>query len=709
MRRSLALTCLLWLACTSTLAEAVTYYTGPAGSDGNTCVQAQTITTPKLTVVAGLGCLASGETLIIRDGTYVESINNTIPAGTVNARTTVQAENKNLAILRPTTGSASGGDVVTISNRSYITLDGLVIDGITVANNALRLNGTTSFVIVQNGTLINGGRGSASDTGNGVFLQDAGTTDNQLINLDVTDSGTIGSNQEHGIYIRSPRNIVERCRISGSSGHGVHQYTTVANQGSDNVVRYNEIFNNGEWGILLGSGNNGLAHHNIVRGNGDGVRAGFQGLQDMKFYHNTIYNNSGQCIHFRTGTTNSIARNNLCHTNTAKILDQGTTSTITHNLCETTTNCGTSAQTQASATAVMLAPATNSFSLVAGSLAIDNGITISGGPGQSCVGCSNGSAPDIGAHETLAFVAGNCTIPDTASDNQLIINLTGNVAAFAPLYPATSCTGFTAKKNGANNVVTACSRTGDYQETVTLTSAYVNGDTGSFQWASGNVTDGADIGRGIGAAGSGKNQPLLAIGTDQACTNLVGAVSTPTLDQVDYRFERWGGSSESGSDGNFKAQTGVTPWAGGQFRYRSAVKNTGAGNKEGQGYPLRYSKDSGAYTAISTCPAADVCLDGTGELLSSTTTNQLTCATFTAGSVQMSAASAPNVTLAAGICTELLYALKTDSALAAGTTLDFRPYQADGTALNAYAVTGRVTIGSAQSGAAGGVMSGGTR
>ena len=62
-------------------AYCATYYTAKSGSNSNSCAQAQNVSTPKLTIGAGIGCLSSGETLIVKAGTYNESLDST-PSGT---------------------------------------------------------------------------------------------------------------------------------------------------------------------------------------------------------------------------------------------------------------------------------------------------------------------------------------------------------------------------------------------------------------------------------------------------------------------------------------------------------------------------------------------------------------------------------------------------------------------------------------------------
>ena len=64
------------LALTPVIAHGSTYYVAKTGQDGNTCAQAQSRSTPKLTIKAGLACLAGGDTLIIKAGTYTETFVN---------------------------------------------------------------------------------------------------------------------------------------------------------------------------------------------------------------------------------------------------------------------------------------------------------------------------------------------------------------------------------------------------------------------------------------------------------------------------------------------------------------------------------------------------------------------------------------------------------------------------------------------------------
>src|SRR5262245_39434878 len=56
------------------VAHAATYYVAKGGNDSNTCAQAQSTSTAKLTIAGGLKCLVAGDTLFVRAGNYDEGI-----------------------------------------------------------------------------------------------------------------------------------------------------------------------------------------------------------------------------------------------------------------------------------------------------------------------------------------------------------------------------------------------------------------------------------------------------------------------------------------------------------------------------------------------------------------------------------------------------------------------------------------------------------
>lgn len=141
-------------------AEAVTYYTAKTGSDSNSCTQAQSTATPKLTIAAGVGCLtAAGDKLQIRDGTYAESLDTNVagspfalmPSGASwnNPVTIMGYPGDPRPILKPAPLPRSLIRILGSAHR-YIIFRDLVLDGDDVDAYVLELSGTAGYVRVEN-------------------------------------------------------------------------------------------------------------------------------------------------------------------------------------------------------------------------------------------------------------------------------------------------------------------------------------------------------------------------------------------------------------------------------------------------------------------------------------------------------------------------------------------------------------------------------
>ena len=80
--------CLLVVWGAPAIASAADRYVATTGNDGgNDCTKQAS---PCRTIRHGIGQLAGGDTLIVGDGTYAESITN-MPSGTAGAYTTIRA------------------------------------------------------------------------------------------------------------------------------------------------------------------------------------------------------------------------------------------------------------------------------------------------------------------------------------------------------------------------------------------------------------------------------------------------------------------------------------------------------------------------------------------------------------------------------------------------------------------------------------------
>ena len=314
------------------VAHAATYYVAKTGNNNNTCTQARSLSTPKNTIAAGLSCLSRGDTLIIKAGTYLEVINRRqVPSGISNSqRTTIKSAAGQTVTLKPKTGGIFG-DVIHIWGQSYVTYDGLIVDGVNVNYHGIRIQHSSTAaahsITLQNMEIKNAGK-------NCIFVQD---NNRHIRILDSKIHNCGGSTQDHGIYLRGSNNLIDGNEIYDNSGHGIHQYRLGCSTCSDNIISYNDVHGNVSRGILIGSGDNNIAHHNISENNGaEGISIGFGGTTSNKAYNNTISDNGDYCIEIRTTSTGAVVKNNLCLNNANnKIFNSGTGSVITNNLLST--------------------------------------------------------------------------------------------------------------------------------------------------------------------------------------------------------------------------------------------------------------------------------------------------------------------------------------------------------------------------------------
>ncbi|HYP26616.1 MAG TPA: DNRLRE domain-containing protein [Blastocatellia bacterium] len=106
-----------------TQSYAATYYVSPGGNDSNTCSQATNSSSPRRTISSALNCLAPGDTLVLRDGTYsgAPNILSNIPNGLPGQEVTIKAEHDGAVII--TAGLQMD------HTDSYIRVEGLRFHG----------------------------------------------------------------------------------------------------------------------------------------------------------------------------------------------------------------------------------------------------------------------------------------------------------------------------------------------------------------------------------------------------------------------------------------------------------------------------------------------------------------------------------------------------------------------------------------------------
>ncbi len=321
------------------------YWVNPAAA-GQNCVKFATDPGPtgsSKTVMQGINCAGSGDTVWVRTGTYAENIyyDNTskpvIASGTANARTTI---------------SAYPGDTVTIRSvglyniaAQYITFNGFIIDKASAAGEAVLLFSNTgvypSYIRITNNEIKNAGTQGVLALSNNEF------TGNNIHNNGTHTVGGVG--QDHGMYIQGGSNLIENNLIHDNWAYGIQMFRSAGGV-TNNIIRNNKIYNNSQggsfgYGILLAHGDNNVAYNNVVYGNYGGIRVAYTS-PNAKVYNNTVAANTAIGINIDgTNVTDALVKNNIVYGNVySGIADTGTRTIRDYNLCSganATTNCGT--------------------------------------------------------------------------------------------------------------------------------------------------------------------------------------------------------------------------------------------------------------------------------------------------------------------------------------------------------------------------------
>jgi hypothetical protein len=265
-------------------------------------------------------------------GTYQQTVKSSAPTGGTSwsAPITIKAVNRRQAIIQGVKGS---GCVQTVylggAHRKYQSWEGIVFDGGNCTNNAVKVadsGGTVAHHIRFRDVEIR-------NSPNSGLLVIPGATGCELLNSSVHHNGD-HSQLDHGVYWGGSDGLIGGNDIAHNSGLGIHQYHSGGGVGHRVVIADNRVHHNGHTGILLGTGDHGLAYGNLVYENATtGISLSNGGGRNRRAYHNTIYSNGGRCVNIGSGSTDFKARGNICWQNgTNKVVNAGTGSLILDNL-----------------------------------------------------------------------------------------------------------------------------------------------------------------------------------------------------------------------------------------------------------------------------------------------------------------------------------------------------------------------------------------
>ena len=167
-------------------------------NDGSAC-------RPWATIQHAADAVNAGQTVIVGDGTYVEtvSINH---GGTASAPVVFKSLNKWDAKIKPTSTAANGNYTVSMSGVSYVTVQDFEITATPTTDSAVKFYlGSPNNAVVGNNIHDVGVSTSTCTSGAGVLIADNNEVveGNWIWNIGPPRSVSFRCNQQHGIYVTS--------------------------------------------------------------------------------------------------------------------------------------------------------------------------------------------------------------------------------------------------------------------------------------------------------------------------------------------------------------------------------------------------------------------------------------------------------------------------------------------------------------------------
>ena len=305
-----------------------TLFVARNGSDSNTGSQ----DSPWFTIRHAVSRLRAGDTLYLRGGLYwedeqaIDSLVATVPGGTSwsNPITIAGYPGESVTIQPPT---AIHGLRLTSSSQSYLIFQDFTLD---YSNNPTNLEGIYLSGGAHHNRFLRLEVRYAKTFGI-VFSNNGGNSGfNEVIECDIhhTGNGSGDPLNGHGAYVFTSDNLFRGNTVHDNEGYGLDFYDNSGQPTvSRNVVRDNQIFNNGThggtaYGVVVAWGENNRVVGNSIRQNPGGVMV-YTRSTGTEVSGNTIYDNSPLEGLFIQGAVGTIVKNNTIYSNGTNVVNLG--------------------------------------------------------------------------------------------------------------------------------------------------------------------------------------------------------------------------------------------------------------------------------------------------------------------------------------------------------------------------------------------------
>ena len=377
-------------------ASAATYYVAKKGNNANTCAQAQSTATPKLTIASGLTCVRANDTLYIRNGTYTETIDSneqTIPTGTSWANAPIISSYPGeTATLQVSSAEA----IINLPHAyiQYVSFENLVLNGLDSTNLIISVGSSGAHhVQFKNIEAMHAAHHIGQIQGHhhifsgGKFHH----TGNEAL--------WPKPKNHYGFYVTGSDMLFENFEMYSIDDYAIHNGNAIPPYPNRNIYRNIRIHDVAHRTVsyaamTIWSGDSHLIYNCVIYNSGSqGIQISGPTVANARVYNNTLYGITYDGIQIGTfGATDTIVKNNIIY-NTGSppitVANDATGTILDKNLT------GVNPQ--------FVNAANKNFRLLSTSPAIDNGATISAVTQDSAgLPRPQGSAYDIGAYEFSA-------------------------------------------------------------------------------------------------------------------------------------------------------------------------------------------------------------------------------------------------------------------------------------------------------------------